>query len=255
MRKYLLAFLLLPTLAACSTTGDSSQPEESVAPTTESVSSTSEPSTSEPSTDTSTAETSASWTGGEYQVGDIGPGGGTVFYVSEKPFPCGETLKDECQYLELSPFDAEVELPWAAAVNQSADIEELYAVVGSGMVASLKIKAQTGNTASNSAAVYALEYTNNDFSDWYLPNNIELAEICKYATGVQAATEDGCPPSTSPAKEGFSAGKYWSSTEAADTATKASTRAFKGDPYADSDLGQFDLEKSELARVRPIRAF
>jgi hypothetical protein len=37
-----------------------------------------------------------------YAVGDIGPGGGRVFYVSATPFSCGPTLNLTCSYLEAA---------------------------------------------------------------------------------------------------------------------------------------------------------
>ena len=47
-----------------------------------------------------TVEETACAEGGECQVGDIGPGGGTIIYVDTKGFPCGESLRDECTTLE-----------------------------------------------------------------------------------------------------------------------------------------------------------
>ena len=47
-----------------------------------------------------TVEETACAEGGECQVGDIGPGGGTIIYVDTKGFPCGEYLRDECTTLE-----------------------------------------------------------------------------------------------------------------------------------------------------------
>ncbi|MGA0782069.1 MAG: hypothetical protein ACO3Q4_11050, partial [Ilumatobacteraceae bacterium] len=49
-----------------------------------------------------TAETCAN--GGECEVGDVGPGGGTVFYVhSSGTFACGVNLASMCRYLESAP--------------------------------------------------------------------------------------------------------------------------------------------------------
>lgn len=38
-------------------------------------------------------------------VGDPGPGGGEIFYVSSEEFLCGPTLNDDCNYLEAAPSD------------------------------------------------------------------------------------------------------------------------------------------------------
>lgn len=36
-------------------------------------------------------------------IGDVGPGGGKIFYVSPTPFACGEELLANCNYLEVAP--------------------------------------------------------------------------------------------------------------------------------------------------------
>ena len=47
-----------------------------------------------------TVEVTTCADGGECQVGDLGPGGGTIIYVKAEGFTCGESREDECTTLE-----------------------------------------------------------------------------------------------------------------------------------------------------------
>ena len=49
-----------------------------------------------------TVEETACAEGGECQVGDTGPGGGTVFYVASNPFTCAPDRASNCTYLEAA---------------------------------------------------------------------------------------------------------------------------------------------------------
>lgn len=56
------------------------------------------------------------------ELGDPGPGGGTIFYVSEQRFPCGPTLEDLCDFLEAAPSDwfgymEDPKIPWSKLVD------------------------------------------------------------------------------------------------------------------------------------------
>lgn len=104
---------------------------------------------------------------GVYKVGQIGPGGGIVFYVSATPFASpGSDCANSCHYLEAATYSGEVKLPWTSFENSSVSIPAAAASsIGSGMGNSTAIQAQFGNTASNSAAVYALDYANSGISD------------------------------------------------------------------------------------------
>jgi len=61
---------------------------------------TSDPSPSASATVEATVEETACAEGGECQVGDIGPGGGTIIYVDTGGFGCGEVLVFGCTTLE-----------------------------------------------------------------------------------------------------------------------------------------------------------
>ena len=170
------------------------------------------------------------------QVGDFGPGGGLIFYVSTNGFRCGPTLSSVCKYLEAARegwFDggADPRRTWATNTNSNQTTAVTGAdgtAIGTGYQNSLDIVAQTGNVAASSAAALARSYTGpNNLTDWYLPSKNELREIT-IKQDLLAATAG-----------------YWSSSEI--SATKAWD---EGNNY-----NQGQANKSSSTPVRPIRAF
>ena len=177
------------------------------------------------------------------QVGDTGPGGGKVFYVSVSGFNCGPTFSatgyggGKCYYLEAAPStwsggSEDPRISWSTGANQTvAVLDARETAIGSGYKNSLAIVAQSGNVAATSAAVAAREYRGpNNQSDWYLPSKDELNEmfINREAAGATAG--------------------YWSSSEA--TATGAWDQGFSNGGQGVADPG-----KQQTTPVRPIRAF
>ena len=170
------------------------------------------------------------------QVGDFGPGGGLIFYVSTNGFRCGPTLSSVCKYLEAARegwFDggADPRRTWATNTNSNQTTAVTGAdgtAIGTGYQNSLDIVAQTGNVAASSAAALARSYTGpNNLTDWYLPSKNELREIT-IKQDLLAATAG-----------------YWSSSEI--SATKAWD---EGNNY-----NQGQANKGSSTPVRPIRAF
>lgn len=163
-----------------------------------------------------------------YKRGDVGPGGGFVFYASRTPFQCGEDMKRLCNYLEVAPFAAEVLRSWSQTSvepNLAAGTE-----IGSGHSNTRTIIARGEADPELSAVAYAEAYTLNGFTDWYLPALDEIHEltIARELVG------------------GFTFGVYWTSTE-----RDAGTAWYQN--FMNSF--QFTAAKSTLYRTRPIRAF
>jgi hypothetical protein len=195
-------------------------------------------------------------TGGSCEVGETGPGGGVVFYVSATNFTStGSDCGTACKYLEAAPANwlagttGDPLRSWATNVNSN----QMTAVsgadgtaIGSGYQNSRDIVAQTGNVAASSAAVLAREYGGGSKSDWFLPSKDELNELCKYArtqtTGDTAAICDD----TGTLRVGFLPSAYWSSSESRTNLAWAQIFNFgaQGDDYKDVTL-----------YVRPVRAF
>ena len=185
---------------------------------------------------TTTTVALACASGGLCAVGDTGPGGGIVFYVhANGTFACGETLNQNCTYLEAAPFGDEVQRTWATGGNQSAAVSGADGTaIGTGEQNTADIVAQSGNVAVTSAAVYCSELVSGGQSDWFLPSKDELNLM--YTNLHSASTPLG----------GFSSVYYWSSSEGGGSI--AWFRNFDGG-------GQYYDGKSVSLSVRPVRAF
>ena len=116
--------------------------------------------------------------GGVCVLGDIGPGGGKVFYVAPTTFASpgsdsypGSDCDDACKYLEAAPArtGGEARITWASRANWQTSVFATSSAIGSGMANTIKIFRQSGNTTVDSAAVYAYEYSNGGKEDWHLP--------------------------------------------------------------------------------------
>jgi hypothetical protein len=230
---------------------------------------------------TLTVRTATCAEGGVCAVGDRGPGGGYVFYVSASYFTsAGSTCNTSCRYLEVSPST------WANANGNVADDltydwgewvpprQNLDAST-QGFNSSERINWQIGQGFYNTSRMPSaytqkvLAYAGNSIAgQWFIPSMNELNELCKYAWGQ--ATGDlkvACAPgnsanfkSTSNAgldRGGFVTDAYWSSSESNfvfgndQVATRAWWQSFTGH----STGYQGTQDKLDDFRFRPIRAF
>jgi uncharacterized repeat protein (TIGR02543 family) len=184
------------------------------------------------------------------QVGDIGPGGGRIFYVAPTSFTqqgaTGSMCTTNCKYLEAAPNDWLEASPdpgttWATGSNGSVAVSgAVGTAIGFGYQNSEAIKAQTGNIADTSAAVAARAYqpiiSGVTYRDWFLPSKDELGELTLKASTVALRLGDPI---------------YWSSSQSSDT------QAWESDIY-DGPLPNLvfrQTSKSANRFVRPIRAF
>jgi hypothetical protein len=187
-----------------------------------------------------------------YQIGDLGPGGGNIFYYSASGFACGPTLAATCHYLEAAPTTGAS--PWIdAAYEWSGDTTTSVvtaSAIGSGYQNTLAMVSQN-NTAGKAGTISRAYRGPNNLTDWYLPSQDELNQMCKWARG-QAWTSDATECDGSGAINsgvgagGFGEYLYWSSTE---------SYPFSASDQTFNNYGQdFDL-KSLGAYVRQVRAF
>ena len=126
--------------------------------------------------------------GGICVVGDNGPGGGKVFYVSQTAFtetgaPCGSS----CRYLEAR-VDTDNSARWSVnyATTQIGATAQGTAI-GTGYGNTYAIIAQNGifNATTNKyAAGGAASYTGGGKSDWFLPSKMELAALVTYESAL-----------------------------------------------------------------------
>jgi hypothetical protein len=211
-----------------------------------------------------------------YTVGQRGPGGGIVFYVSATPFTsAGSTCNTTCKYLEVAPATWQSEgasvaddLPYAFSTNETvftgqdtvtAGTESNFAgekfnwKIGQGFYNTSVMKV-AGATSTAQSAVLA--YAGSSIAgQWFIPSMNELNELCKYARGqttgvlTVACTSSGTLKSTVNAGTdlgGFTGSYYRSSSE--HNAKNAWAERF--------DNGeQFNFDKSGIGYIRPIRAF
>ena len=198
-------------------------------------------------------------TGGSCIVGDTGPGGGKVFYVSATNFTStGSDCNTACKYLEAAPADQSAGIVWATtttkcyAVNSNTDdqncqLNSIYSntagqaasrtaatAIGMGMSNTNQVHARlttAGSEATNTyAAGIAFAFTNNGKTDWHLPSKDELNQLYTQRAKVG----------------GFSAGWYWSSSESLPNFAR---------PQRFSDGAQGESTKNSTFNVRPVRAF
>jgi hypothetical protein len=173
-----------------------------------------------------------------YTIGQIGPGGGKIFYESSTAFACGPTLNLFCNYLEVAPEDwaasgsPEVTVAWSGNTNTSVPGGTLVEI-GTGYKNTLSIIAQ--NSTAGRAATVAQAYRGGGFSDWFLPSNNELESV-RQASLLAAFSGD------------FTGNYYWSSSEL--SATSATARDF-GDASYDNE----NKTRSDGYRARPVRGF
>ena len=206
-------------------------------------------------------------TGGACKVGDTGPGGGTVFYVTTTPFKCGVDLAAECTYLEAAPtgwITASTparQTNCATAGTSTVDpkcwwsgntvdrIGTTGTVIGTGYANTSKMITQS--EGAGKAATVARAFQGGGKTDWSLPSRDELNELCKiYSNGRTDTTEyrdyqNGCTGNTSPTG-GFAPGDYWSSSEV--DANNAWYEYFERGQ-------QVSVGKANKFYVRPVRAF
>ena len=112
-----------------------------------------------------------------YELGDTGPGGGKIFYVSVEGF----TMTDDnttVHYLEAAPADMPRGLfyypLWASSDYTSTNIAGTATAIGTGRKNTALILA---TDAGAPAAKACNEYSNGDKTDWFLPSKDELNEL------------------------------------------------------------------------------
>ena len=213
-------------------------------------------------------------------VGDTGPGGGIVFYVSATDFTstgsdCGTT----CKYLEAAPADQSSGIVWATITpkcyveaggdgsnNNSCQSFSIYSphdtpnqadsrtaatAIGKGMANTNQVHSRLtfeGAAATDTyAAGIAFAYANNSKTDWHLPSKDELNELCKYAR-TQTTGDSSTTCNNTGSLTGSWSNQYWSSSEI--NTNHALRQLFN------TDGNQGNGFKGGTANaVRPVRAF
>jgi outer membrane protein OmpA-like peptidoglycan-associated protein len=195
--------------------------------------------------------------GGTCAVGDVGPGGGVVFYARvpgafteshteilgggymgpqnftvQVNLTSGEVAALSFDYLEAAPSSAVISGKQASTNGVSGTSPNFGTGVSN---TNLYIQQFPSDTASNNGSIYASNYVNNGVSDWHLPSTDEMALLAiRHLANALG--------STSPIASGDM--RYWTSDHQ-DTFYKTSSGMYKNfgnDPFATNS-------------VLPIRAF
>ncbi len=208
---------------------------------------------------------------------DTGPGGGPIFYYSATAFTStGSTCNTDCHYLEAAPSDQSTAILWATTAehcwriangsnNNDCQTFSVYSphdtpnqansrtaapAIGKGMLNTNQIHSRFtlngGVSTSSYGAGVAWAYTNNSKTDWFLPSQFELNQLCRYAWRLTVDnTATTCTGMSGDIRTSFSTGLYWASSEFDDMVVWA--QRF-------NDGSQFNGAKSLTMRVRPVRA-
>jgi hypothetical protein len=167
-----------------------------------------------------------------YSVGETGPGGGIVFYVSDSGFDCGPDLDASCNYLEAAPisgYNAWTDSGYQWDGNNNSVINSSM-VIGSGLKNTLAM-VQNDSTIAKAGTISRAFRGPNDFDDWFLPSYFELVEMFTQQTllGLQTYPQ------------------YWSSSDDVMNGELAYIHA--------PDGGGLSYKTDGGRLVRPIRAF
>ena len=101
-----------------------------------------------------------------YQIGDIGPAGGWIFYDKG-------SFSDGWRYLEAAPANTEFTAEWCSL---NLDIPGTDTKIGTGKQnTELIIQTQNNARLSSMAAQRCVLLVVNGYSDWFLPSKDELA--------------------------------------------------------------------------------
>ena len=161
-----------------------------------------------------------------YQVGDIGPGGGIIFYVDSSNNFAGWT------YLEAAPKETEFTAQWGLSgirVEPSARDG-----IGEGFRNTPRIVSSLGSHGTYAASL-ANRLTHNGFDDWYLPSydELDLMYINLHTRGLGD----------------FDNTNYWSSSTCSTCETTARGQSFSSGARFSSSTRTWNR------RVRAIRRF
>jgi hypothetical protein len=198
--------------------------------------------------------------GGPCAVGDVGPGGGKVFYTSVATFNCGENFTQLCNYLEAAPKTwaggaADYQYLWEIGSQQSVNVfnitDELVpnnsaAAIGLGYRNSTNI-VSFGGSGTSTAAGAARAYRGGSKSDWYLPNNAEMNLLCQWARGVIPNVSTVC--SGGSGNPDFVTRDYWTSSEYSESIAWRTSMNTGNQATAQKNL------TDAYYAVRPVRAF
>jgi hypothetical protein len=225
-----------------------------------------------------------------YVVGNIGPGGGFVFYVQAGGGTFTSTGSDcntACKYLEVAPIDQGINIPVATTAafcyadtsnSGSSDCQNnsIYSnsagqaasrtasnAIGMGMANTNAIYdrmttaggAPTANYAAGIAWAYSV--AGNSKTDWHLPSLDELNQLCKWNGGVtwtsNATTCNGAGGTLNSATNGANTSAFSTNTYWSSSEFSAAATQSQNFPTGNVNAGFWKGDANK--RMRAVRAF
>ena len=183
------------------------------------------------------------------KVGDIGPGGGIVFYDAGRTTAVG-------RYFEIAPKSCEGErLPWRPANNKKSVYQGKSAanarveakLLGMGKINTDLIISAFGNMAENHAAKFADDSVCGGKDDWFLPSKDEL-DIAFNRLAQNRVAGNDTPVG------GFNKGYYWTSSDY-NNSTAWTQYFMDGQQFDRVQTLDGNRNPPTPFRVRPVRAF
>jgi hypothetical protein len=182
------------------------------------------------------------------KVGDIGPGGGIVFYDAGRTESWG-------RYLEIAPKSCEGErLKWRPANNKkiyqgrsAAKARVEAKLLGMGKINTDLIISAFGNMAENHAAKFAADSVCGGKDDWFLPSKDEL-DIAFNRLAQNRVAGNDTPVG------GFNKGYYWTSSDY-NNSTAWTQYFMDGQQFDRVQTLDGNRNPPTPFRVRPVRAF
>jgi len=219
-----------------------------------------------PVTTTTTGDALMCAAGGTCAVGDMGPGGGTVFYVASSQFTStGSACNTACRYLEAAPtgwikspsytgqnvclpsadkFSLDPRCVWSSNTSSWTQIWSSGTAIGTGYANTSAMITQS--STAGTAATVARAFQGGGKIDWFLPSKDELNALCigtfNYTVNATCYNKN-----VTPQNGGFARDDYWSSSEFCPSS--ALRQSFK------SGFQVFNQYKTWALYVRPVRAF
>lgn len=211
-----------------------------------------------PYTPTASITLFAQWSETALKIGDTGPGGGIIYYVSPSTFGApGAACSPTCRYLEVAPSgwsgtQTDPQLPFALPSYVESYVAATGTDFGSGYANTEAIVNQNGVCAAVAECSYAAgaasAYRGGLKSDWYLPSRDELSSLASvnfYLVSLRPTLGLETPGNG-----------YWNSWAGNPDAPGAATdTVFTLPPGGNNGFSGGYKDKSSPYYVRPIRAF
>jgi hypothetical protein len=204
-------------------------------------------------------------------IGDVGPGGGRIYYYLASGFSCGPTRAATCKYLEVAPntWNGGAADPQKAVLSSRDDGVATSGMDSTTAISFALVTAQIGAGYLNSNALASRANSNSvgaglvgtyrggSQSDWYIPSAAELNLLCQWSKGLTQNVSGTC--SGSVLRGDFTTSTYyWAASQNYNSAASSGATSGRFVGYVQSfNTGSFVTDQWADGNIylRPIRAF